>query len=122
MPKIDWNVFLKNYPTAICFGAGMRCMLPTKAPRLDRNGRKLPTPYAAACQILASMINGDWCIIQVKGGVLIKVADIADANKLVQAIGATTLPTRVTGCSQQYQLHYSDSNYAASLRVLGFAV
>ena len=130
MAKMDWNKFVTQYTKAICFSVTMKQNLPKGAPKFDKNGKKLPSPYTLFCDWMKANLKHDWCASKQNGHTLIRVADPSDAQLLANVFGATPakgipagIPAGISaGCASFYQLHHSDAGYKPLAGAMGYVI
>ncbi|WP_114227048.1 MULTISPECIES: hypothetical protein [Sphingomonas] len=123
MPKVSWNAFINaGHPDASLLGNMLSPRTPTP---FDKNMRELPSPFAALCKELGTIIKGDWAAK--KGGLkspcVFLVADPADVALVHAAIGLRSRQS-VTGKPWRtaYTLDFSDREVGPLLRKQGYNV
>ena len=82
MSKRTWKSFHAKHKNALCcFVAGVSAKLPG-GPRLDKDKKKLPTPYKLFQEWASSNLAHDWTSMKIHGGFVICVLTISDANAI----------------------------------------
>ena len=124
MAKIAWNDFINRHGgAAVGFGT---VLTPSLRGKLDKNQRKLPSPFALLCDELATIIQGPWAAK--KGGkrteCLFMVADAADlaAVRTRFGLGQPNPPSPNDPWTAMHLLNFRDRDYGDLARKRGFNV
>ncbi len=121
MAKLGWNKFVDAHKKRICFIAPVSASLP-KGVELDKNGRKLPTPYGLFCEWCGAYLAGDWSATKVKGGFLVCVTTKEDV-KAIQDQFKIIGQAKITPAGKEtYPIGYRDSQYIALAGDLGYVL
>lgn len=91
-----------------------------KGVELDKNGRKLPTPYGLFCEWCSAYLAGEWSATKVKGGFLICVSTEADAKAIQEEFKIIGQAKATPAGKETHPLGYRDSQYAALAGDLGY--
>lgn len=120
MAKLSWNNYIEKYTNnTIGFAAPVSSRLPSRLV-FDKNGRKLPTPYALFVEWCSAYLTGDWAVTKVPKGLILCVAGESDA-KAIQAEFKIIGPAKITKASKRtYPIGYKDSEYGALAGDLGY--
>lgn len=121
MAKINWNTFIGKHTKRIAFIAGVSASLP-KGLELDKNGRKLPTPYSLFMEWCKAYLRGEWATTKVSGGFLLCVATKEDAKAIQDEFKITGQAKRTPAAKDTYPIGYKDSQYAALAGDLGYVL
>lgn len=121
MAKLGWNKFIDTHRQRVCFMAPISASLP-KGVQLDKNGRKLPTPYGLFCEWCAAYLAGDWSATKIKSGFLVCVVTKEDAKTLQDEFKITGQAKTTPAGKSTYPLGYRDSQYAALAGDLGYVL
>ncbi|MDD2558244.1 MAG: hypothetical protein RBR22_14050 [Desulfuromonas sp.] len=121
MAKLGWNNFIDQNTKRIAFAAAVSANLP-KGLELDKNGRKLPTPYGLFSEWCKAYLSGEWATTKVNGGFLICVATSADAKTIQDEFKVTGQARRTPAGKDTLPLGYKNSQYAALAGDLGYVL
>ena len=121
MAKIGWNKFIDTYTKKVAFAAAVSASLPKRV-ELDKNGKKLPTPYGLFCDWCKAYLSGDWATTKVNGGFLVYVATKEDAESIQTEFKVVGPATRTPAGKDTYPIGYSNSQYAALAGDLGYVL
>lgn len=119
MAKLGWNKFIDTYTKRVAFSAAVSASLP-KGLGLDKNGRKLPTPYGLFSDWCKAYLAGDWATIKVSGGFLICVTAKDDVKSIQDEFKIIGPAKRTPAGKETYPIGYRDSQYAALAGDLGY--
>jgi hypothetical protein len=72
MTKMVWNNFVTKHPKRTAFAAAVSASLPGSLV-LDKNGKKLPTPYGLFTEWCKAYLSGEWATTKVSGCFLVCV-------------------------------------------------
>lgn len=121
MAKHSWNKFIDTYSKRLIFAAAVSATLP-KGSELDKNGRKLPTPYGLFSDWCEAYLSGDWATTKVSGGLLVCVATKGDAKCIQDEFKIVGPAKRTPAGKETYPIGYKDSQYAALAGDLGYVL
>ncbi|WP_039914889.1 hypothetical protein [Cellvibrio mixtus] len=121
MAKLGWNDFISKHTTRLAFAAACSANLP-KGILLDRNGKKLPTPYGLFSEWCKAYLSGEWAILKVNGGFLLCVVTAADEEIIKKEFGVAGLAKRTPAGKNTLPLGYRDSQYAGLAGDLGYVL
>lgn len=119
MAKLGWNDFIGKYTKRTAFAAAVSASLPGGTV-LDKNGRKLPTPFGLFSEWCKGYLSGDWAMLKVRGGFLICVAEDGDAKTIQDEFKITGQAKRTPAGRDTYPIGYKDSQYAGLAGDLGY--
>lgn len=89
---------------------------------MDRNGKKLPTPYGLFEQWARNNLNGNWSTMKIRGGFYVAVSDLNDCQLISNRFGVGGPFRNKIGKSTPLLLKYSNGNYAPLAASLGYVV
>jgi len=121
MAKRNWNEFIDTYTNRAAFAAAVSGSLP-KELELDKNGKKLPTPYGLFCGWCKAYLSGDWAATKVKGGFLVCVVTKEDADSIQEEFKVVGPAQRTPAGKETYPIDYKDSQYAVLAGDLGYVL
>lgn len=121
MAKLSWNKFIDTHAKRVAFVAAVSATLPKRL-ELDKNGRKLPTPYGLFCDWCKAYLSGDWATTKVSGGFLICVAAKEDAKSIQDEFKIVGQAKRTPAGKQTYPIGYKDAQYGALAGDLGYVL
>jgi hypothetical protein len=121
MAKLRWNNFIDKHTKRIAFAAAVSGNLP-KDLELDKNGRKLPTPYGLFSEWCKAYLSGEWATTKVNSGFLICVATNEDAKTIQDEFKITGQARCTPAGKDTILLGYRDSQYAALAGDLGYVL
>lgn len=123
MAKLSWNKFTKANPTASALTTHVSASLPKRgSPHLDKKGQKLPTPYGLLTEWLLANLSGDWTSMIAKGATVIKVADPADALKILKRFPAVGSQQKTAVSPVTQQINYQNQDYAKLAVEMGYSL
>jgi hypothetical protein len=117
--KLSWNKFIETYNKRYCFASSVSSRLP-HGPHFDKNGKKLPTPYALFQEWLSINITGDYSTTQIKRGFLVSVINLKDAELLKNTFQLMGGPIEYEGNKNTFLLDYRDATYSSVAKALGY--
>lgn len=121
MARVGWNDFVGKHLRTITFIAGVSASLP-KGRELDKNGRKLPTPYALFVEWCKAYLTGEWAATKVSGGFLLSVSTNEDAKAIQDEFKIIGEAKRTPAGKSTYPIGYKDSQYGALAGDLGYVL
>lgn len=90
--------------------------------QFDNNKKKLPTPYGLFVEWANANLTGDWSAMKVTGGFYISVSEKQDAGVIKNKFGTTPQAKKTPASDKTFGINYSDSNYSALAKSLGYAI
>ena len=121
MAKIRWSNFVGKHTKRIAFIAGVSASLPNGV-ELDKNDRKLPTPYSLFTEWCKAYLNGEWATTKVSGGFLLCVSANEDAKAIENEFKIIGQAKRTPAGKDTYPIGYKDSQYAVLAGDLGYVL